>query len=67
MIIDALIHRYTLPFSHQLALDDCIALRSVMSCAAERLSVNVIDLHRRFAVALDEEASKTQILALAAG
>jgi hypothetical protein len=38
-----------------------------MSCAAERLSLNVTDLHRRFAVALDEEASKSQIRALTEG
>ena len=31
------------PVSHQQALDDSIALRSVMSCTAERLSLGVID------------------------
>ena len=45
---------------HQ-ALDDCIALRHVMSFAAARLGVRLSDLHRRFAVSLNEPDSCVQI------
>ncbi len=47
-----------------LALDDCIALRHVMSFVAARLGMGVVDLHRHFAVSLDEPASVAQIRSL---
>ena len=46
------------------ALDDCIALRHVMSCTAERLGVGLLDLLRLFTVVLDEPASYVQVCAI---
>ena len=51
-------------FFRQPALDDCIALRNVMSFIAARLDVGLVDLLRRFAVCLDEPASIAQVHAL---
>ena len=48
----------------QQALDDCMALRHVMSNVAGRLGVRLPDLHRRFAVKLVEPDSDAQIHAL---
>ena len=53
-----------IPYIRQPALDDCIALRHVMSCIAARLDVGLVDLLRRFAVSLDEPASIAQTHAL---
>ena len=50
--------------SLQLALDDCVALSHVMCCTAERVGVSLVELHRLFAVALDETASYVQVYAL---
>ena len=50
-------------FRHS-ALDDCIALRNVMSYIAARLDVGLVDLLRRLAVSLDEPASIAQVHAL---
>ena len=47
-----------------LALDDCIALRHVMSFVAARLGVGVVDLHRYFADCVDEPASVALIRSL---
>jgi hypothetical protein len=47
-----------------LALDDCIALRHVMGFLSARLSVGLVDLHRKFAVLFDERASVAQICSL---
>ena len=44
-----------------LALDDCVALRHVMDFLAARLGICVVDLHRQFAVRIDEPASVSQI------
>ena len=48
----------------QPALDDCVALRHVMSFIVARLDVGLVDLLRRFAVSLDEPVSIAQVHAL---
>ena len=48
----------------QPALDDCIALRHVMSSVATRLGVQLSDLQRIFAVSLREADSYAQIHAM---
>ena len=50
--------------SRQQALDDCIALRHVMSYVAARLGVRLSDLHRHFTVGLSEPDSSAQVHAL---
>ena len=47
-----------------LALDDCIALRYVMTCLAAQLDIGVVSLHRLFAVSIDESASIAHIRSL---
>ena len=43
------------------ALDDCIALRHVMSFLAARLDISLVELHRQFAVRFDAPSSVAQI------
>ena len=49
---------------HDLALDDCIALRAVMGFLAARLGIGLVEMHRRFAVSFDEHASVAQVQTL---
>lgn len=57
------VYRYRHPF-RTLALDDCRSLRLVMGFLCARLSISLVELHRRFAVSFDEAASVAQLQSL---
>ena len=60
------LHLHSSPHSCLSALDDCIALQHVMRFLCARLGIGLIELHRRFAVRFDEQASVAQVHALLA-